>query len=76
VRVASNQYGIYDLAGNAWEWCDDWYDGSERHRVMRGGSWGSGSRGELVSSRRNHDAPQSRHGDVGFRVVLGASSAR
>ena len=75
-RFASNQYGIYDLAGNAWEWCDDWYDGSERHRVMRGGSWGSGSRGELVSSRRNHDAPQSRHGDVGFRVVLGASSAR
>ncbi len=31
--------GIADLAGNVWEWVDDWYDDSKKYRVLRGGSW-------------------------------------
>jgi formylglycine-generating enzyme required for sulfatase activity len=41
MSFSANKLGIYDLGGNLWEWCDEWYDAEEEYRVLRGGSWNS-----------------------------------
>jgi hypothetical protein len=62
--------GIYDLSGNVWEWCSDWYDAKENNRVLRGGSWGNCIPGNLLSSIRSSVGPSARSGGIGFRVVV------
>ena len=62
-----NKLGLYDLAGNAWEWCEDWMDEERINRVQRGGSWGSAN---PLSSFRNPQSPGRRTGDFGFRCVM------
>jgi len=65
-----NKLGIYDLGGNVWEWCEDWYSGENKERVLRGASWGFAERRFLLSSYRHRHLPGRRIGDHGFRVVL------
>src|SRR5487761_2362181 len=52
-----NPLGIYDLAGNAMEWCQDFYDASQRQHVLRGGAWINCGPKSLLSSSREHAAP-------------------
>ena len=79
----SNGYGLYDMAGNVWEWCADGYDssyyansprnnplgpGSGSSRVLRGGSWFDITY-HLRVSYRSYDDPTRTYYYVGFRCV-------
>ena len=77
MSYAPNEFGIYDLAGNVWEWCEDKYasSGSEA-RVLRGGSWMDSSPRPLLSLYRGGDPPTSRGVNRGFRPVLAGHPGR
>jgi formylglycine-generating enzyme required for sulfatase activity len=70
----ANKLGLYDLGGNVWEWCEDWYSGEQMTRVLRGGSWYNLERSHMLSSYRHHDTPDVRNNNNGFRVVVAVSS--
>jgi formylglycine-generating enzyme required for sulfatase activity len=67
---AANGYGVYDLGGNAWEWCEDRQPTIAGSRALRGASWGGFERVSLASSGRNYNSPSLRGGLVGFRCVV------
>lgn len=79
----ANPWGLYDMHGNVWEWCEDWYvdnydmtpiDGSANHsgpkkeKILRGGSWIYYAQ-DARSAIRSRDARNARYVIVGFRIV-------
>jgi formylglycine-generating enzyme required for sulfatase activity len=69
-----NQLGLYDLGGNVWEWCEDWYDKEHSCHLLRGGSWADGE-SALLSSMRHGPVGERRNG-LGFRVAASALGPR
>ena len=79
----ANSLGIYDMSGNVWEWCYDWYSSinsstadtgaaSGNYRVERGGSWFFNASDCAVSGRNRYN-PGHRGNYRGFRVVRSAN---
>jgi len=72
MQFKANQLGIYDLGGNAWEWCEDWHNPTQTRRVMRGSSILGSDAGHLYSGVRLNPPPEDRSTffDFGFRCVI------
>jgi len=68
----ANGYGLHEMVGNVWEWCQDWYNSDKDSKVLRGGSWLTSIDNLRVTIRTYYD-PNSKIYNYGFRCVSGSS---
>jgi formylglycine-generating enzyme len=81
-KKAANELNLFDMSGNVWEWCMDWYANYHnkpqnnpqgptegKKRVQRGGSWRGPTENMLRITNRRGDNPKNQSNEVGFRLV-------
>jgi formylglycine-generating enzyme required for sulfatase activity len=83
-KYPPNGYGLFDMAGNVWEWCSDWYERNYysisprtnptgpqtgKYRIIRGGAWSDDDDRNLMNSFRNYTDPDQRASSIGFRCA-------
>jgi len=89
--AGTSPYGAFDLVGNVWQWCADWYDAdyyataplvnppgpaAGTTRVLRGGSWGFNMPEYFRTSYRNRCTPECKYPDYGFRCACAEPPAK
>jgi len=89
-QFKANAFGLYDMHGNVWEWCEDWYEPNSypkekqidptgpatgKAKVQRGGGWSSDSKRLRSAARVGRDQSAYRGCYLGLRVVLEKSPA-
>jgi len=78
-KKQSNEWGIFDMHGNVWEWCEDWYSenyisGNTKvnppspYKVLRGGSWFENQENCRCANRSSRK-PERKSNDIGFRLA-------
>ncbi len=66
--AGASPYGVLDMAGNVWEWADDWFDANQNTRVLRGGSYLD--KGDWATTfHRHRGAPANQYAHTGFRCA-------
>jgi hypothetical protein len=65
-----NQFGLYDVRGNVWEWCEDIYQNNKEMRILRGGSWLNKHADTLALENRDYSGINDRGNNRGFRSIL------
>ena len=86
--LPANSWGLYEMHGNVWEWCQDWFGNFKKtavtdpvgpkkgsDRVLRGGAWSGLGRFARSAARRRNE-PDYRSQSLGFRLALGRGASR
>lgn len=69
-KSGTNEWGLYGVGGNVWEWCQDWYDETRTTRILKGAAWNNSAQALLTITNRSDALPEKSNAMIGFRVVI------